>query len=187
MVHNHVHNSSPLFLILSQMNPVRTLIPFLCVCKIHFSAVSHPCLGLQVGSWSSDFPTKTSHAPTRLILPDLIILIKFGGEYKLWNASLYSFHRLSVIFCLLLAYFPYLKKDQSRLMRSPWCLCVSPYEAVNTWINIYEIWYVYHGTWAHLTGVLQKALPSVWVYVTPPVVARQWLGKNVTASTNTQQ
>jgi hypothetical protein len=41
------------------------------------------------------------------------------------------------------------------------------------------------GAWAHLNGVLTKYLPSVCMYVYPSVVARQRLGKNVTAATNT--
>jgi hypothetical protein len=41
-----------------------------------------------------------------------------------------------------------------------------------------ETWYVYHDTCPHLSGVLHN--PSH-----QPVVARQQLGKNVTAATNT--
>jgi hypothetical protein len=55
---------------------------------------------------------------------------------------------------------------------------------LNAWTNLYELRYVYHGTWAHLNGVLHKYLPSVCVlYV---YVARQRLGKKVIAATNTQ-
>jgi hypothetical protein len=44
----------------------------------------------------------------------------------------------------------------------------------------------YHGTWAHLNGVLNKSLPSIWVSVCVScTVARQRLGKNVTVATNT--
>jgi hypothetical protein len=52
--------------------------------------------------------------------------------------------------------------------------------------NIYETWYVYHGTWVHLNGVIHKSLPSVRVsaYVSL-IVARQRLSKNVTAATST--
>jgi hypothetical protein len=40
------------------------------------------------------------------------------------------------------------------------------------------------GTWARLNGVLHKSLRSVCVCI-PLIVARQRLGKNVTAATNT--
>jgi hypothetical protein len=36
---------------------------------------------------------------------------------------------------------------------------------LNAWIKIYEIWYVYHGTWAHLKSPLHNSLPSVCVSV----------------------
>jgi hypothetical protein len=57
---------------------------------------------------------------------------------------------------------------------------------LNAWTNIYETWYVYHGTWAHLNDVLQEFLPSVYmsIYVSP-VVVMQRHGKDVTAATNT--
>jgi hypothetical protein len=37
--------------------------------------------------------------------------------------------------------------------------------------------YVYHGTWAHLNGVLRKYLQSVCVDVSL-IVPKQWLSKN---------
>jgi hypothetical protein len=36
---------------------------------------------------------------------------------------------------------------------------------LNSWTSLYEIWYVYHGTWAYLNDVLHKSLPSVCVSV----------------------
>jgi hypothetical protein len=56
---------------------------------------------------------------------------------------------------------------------------------LNAWTNLYEIWYVYHGTWAHLNGVLHKSLPSVCLYVYRVIVAWQQLGQNATGATNT--
>jgi hypothetical protein len=41
---------------------------------------------------------------------------------------------------------------------------------LNAWTSIYESRYVYHGTWAHLSCVLHKFLPSVCVYVYRSVV-----------------
>jgi hypothetical protein len=85
-------------------------------------------------------------------------------------------------------------------------VCVSvypPYKLLNAWTNLYEIWNVrlYHDTWAHLSGVLHKSLPSVCVSVCvsllllqgsgsvkciPPYDARKRLGKHVPAATNTR-
>jgi hypothetical protein len=75
------------------------------------------------------------------------------------------------------------KNNKTRRMRPPCCLCIceSHLQLLNAWTNLYENWYVYHGSWAQLKAVLHKSLPSVYVY--PLIVARQQLGKNVT---NTQ-
>jgi hypothetical protein len=84
-------------------------------------------------------------------------------------------------------------------MRSPSCLCacVSPYQLLNSWTNLDETWYVCHGTYTHLNGVLHKSLPSVCVSVCvslvgtrsinciPHSVARQRLREDVPAATNT--
>jgi hypothetical protein len=74
-------------------------------------------------------------------------------------------------------------------MRSP-CLCVSMCIArcqlLNAWTNLYETWNVYHGTWAHLNGVLHKNLSSVCVSVSPSITARQRLGIHVATATNTR-
>jgi hypothetical protein len=65
-------------------------------------------------------------------------------------------------------------------MRSPCCLCVyvSPHQSLNVWTYLYETWYVYHGTWAYLNGV--------YLYVYPPIVTRQPLGKHVSETSNTR-
>jgi hypothetical protein len=46
---------------------------------------------------------------------------------------------------------------------------------LNAWTNLYETWYVYHGNWAHLKG--SPSHQSLCLYVYPPIVARQLLGK----------
>jgi hypothetical protein len=61
-------------------------------------------------------------------------------------------------------------------------VCISPYQLLNAWINLYKTWYVYHGTWAYLNGLIKKSLRTVCV---SPIVARQRLGRNVTAAMNT--
>jgi hypothetical protein len=40
------------------------------------------------------------------------------------------------------------------------CLYVyPPHQVLNSWTNLYKTWYAYHGTWAHLNGILHKSLP----------------------------
>jgi hypothetical protein len=95
-------------------------------------------------------------------------------------------------------------------MRSPWCLCVckdfclwTP-PLINFWMPeptfMKLCTYVYNGTWAHLSGVLHKSLPSVclslcisvlsllgksWVKCIPAFIAGQRLGKQVPAAKST--
>jgi hypothetical protein len=45
------------------------------------------------------------------------------------------------------------------------CVCVSPLVIVVFLKQIYETWHIYHGTWAHLNGLLLKFLPSLSVSV----------------------
>lgn len=59
---------------------------------------SHLLLALSVGLFCSVFPISAMQAfffflffPVHLILPDLVNLIIFDGEYKSWNSSLCSF------------------------------------------------------------------------------------------------
>jgi hypothetical protein len=48
--------------------------------------------------------------------------------------------------------------------------------------------YVYHGTWAHLNGVLHKSLPSVCdCMCIPPFVARQMFCKHIPAAKNARK
>ena len=54
-VHHRVHNSQPLFYILSQMNPVHSLQH--CFFKIHFILSSHLLTCLESGLFSLSFPT----------------------------------------------------------------------------------------------------------------------------------
>jgi hypothetical protein len=68
---------------------------------------------------------------------------------------------------------------------------------LNAWTNRYETWYVYHGTWAHLSGVLHKFITSVCVSLLSvlgnvyvkcilPFIARQRLDKHVPAAADTR-
>jgi hypothetical protein len=100
------------------------------------------------------------------------------------------------------------KKNKRRLMRSPCCLClwIPPPQSTSEWPNrSYETWYIYHSTWAHLSGVLNEFLSSVSVFLcmciyiyinthththththTPLIVDGQLLDKHVPGATNTR-
>jgi hypothetical protein len=64
---------------------------------------------------------------------------------------------LSVCLCICVSRFLY--------------ICISPYQLLKVWANFYVPWYVYHGTWTHLKGVLNNFLPTVCVsiYIYIPV------------------
>jgi hypothetical protein len=92
-VHCHVHKSPPLVSILSQIDPVHTTPSNL---RYIFILSTHLCLGLPSVLFPSGFPTNIPYmhfspiratCPTRLIFHNLIILIIFGEEYKLWSSS----------------------------------------------------------------------------------------------------
>jgi hypothetical protein len=74
------------------------------------------------------------------------------------------------------------------------CVYVNP-PHINFWmpepifmeLGMYVCMYVYHGTWAHLNGVLHKSPSSVRVCVSPRIVARQRLCRHVTAAAYTRR
>jgi hypothetical protein len=79
-------------------------------------------------------------------------------------------------------------KNGSRLMRSPYslCVCILPYQLLNGWTNLNETWYVisWHLSPSQLRTLLIPTI-SLCPYVYSTVVARQRHGKKVTATTNT--
>jgi hypothetical protein len=68
------------------------------------------------------------------------------------------------------------------------CVPVYPsYQLLKASTNLYETWNIYNGNWANLSDdFINPSDQSVCLYVYPPIVARQRLGKNFTATTNTQ-
>jgi hypothetical protein len=101
------------------------------------------------------------------------------GEVKILNPILtvVPIDLLVMIFSLLSLFW----KNKSRLMRSPCflCVCISLRQLLNAWTNLYETWYVYHGTWAMSAAYfINPYHHSECVCVSP-------LGRNVTAATNT--
>jgi hypothetical protein len=83
------------------------------------------------------------------------------------SLSGYYYYGASFI-SLLYLLFPYFEKTQIGLWDhlALWLsVCVSPHQFSNAWTNLYETWFAYHGTWAHLNGAFLKSLPSVCVSV----------------------
>jgi hypothetical protein len=67
------------------------------------------------------------------------------------------------------------------------CLWILTNQLLNALTNLYETWYVYHGTWAYLNGIpINPSDKSVYLYVHPSTLVRQRLGKNITADKKTQ-
>jgi hypothetical protein len=58
-----------------------------------------------------------------------------------------------------------------------------PYQLFNAWTNLYEIWYVYHGTIS--AAYLINPSISLCLHVYPFIVARQRIRENFTAAKNT--
>jgi hypothetical protein len=129
------------------------------------------------------------------------------AAHRLNEASRNMYCQVVFNYCASMQPLSIMYVQESRLMLFPSCVCVCvcvcvcapppPNQLLNAWTNLYETWYVYHGNWAHLNGVLHKSHPSVCVSLIlllikgsvksiHPSAARQRLGKHVPVATNTR-
>jgi hypothetical protein len=92
------------------------------------------------------------------------------------------------LYLLIFRLFPLFKRNKSRLMGSPCCLCVSPSINYCMPVPIFMKLGIYIMTSEPISTAysVNPSQQSVQLYVCSPIVARQRLGKNVIAATNTQ-
>jgi hypothetical protein len=80
--------------------------------------------------------------------------------------------------------FPSFWENESRLMRTPCCLCWNPpYRHLNAWTNIHEM-YIMAPELMSTAGFINPSHQSVCLYVYPLIVARQRLSRHVPVTTN---
>jgi hypothetical protein len=89
-----------------------------------------------------------------------------------------------------LAYFLILKKIKVGLCDHH-AVCGPCYQRLNGWTSFYESWYVHHMAFEPISAayfINPCPVPfCVFICVSPPIVARQWLGKNYRGNEYTQQ
>jgi hypothetical protein len=71
---------------------------------------------------------------------------------------------IEIVFYSFLAYFHHIEERNVGLWDHH-------YQLVNAWTNRYKNWYAYHGTWAHINGVIPRCHPSICGSVYVPLLS----------------
>jgi hypothetical protein len=114
-----------------------------------------------------------------LIQSSLVKVHQLVPAYKLCHTVLFSDY-INVVSALFFKLHSFFWRNKCGLMRPSFCvsvcpcvhvsMCLSVYPQLsNDGTNFYEIWYIHHGTWAHLNGVHHKSLLLICVCMCIPL------------------
>jgi hypothetical protein len=87
-----------------------------------------------------------------------------------WRSAYLVKHRDNFTFFVCFPCFEKKLKQDYDISVLSVCLCIPPISFWMAETNLYETGYVRvsYGTWPNLSGVLQKSLPLVYIYICPP-------------------